>query len=289
MKASAALSRNLSRRAAMAGAASLSLLPGHAAAHWTADWTFDAYLAAMKESGRRTDLDARSFALMRQRRGHVLQQLETWLRAETGRADPEVMRAFAEVPREYFHYHYGDNHAFARDAWDWYPRPWPIGHGSTLSQLLIQAYMTQLAQPRPEHAALEVGTGSGYQISILARLVRKACSIEIVEPLGTAVRRIFAPLRLDNVETRIGDGYYGWPEEKDGFDIIMITCAAQHVPPELLRQLKPRTGRLIVPVGQPFRGEQFLYLFTKDADGRVRSRRDIGVVFVPMTGRIMQD
>ena len=280
--------RGLPRRAALAGAACLSLAPGRAAARWTADWTFEGYARAMQASGRRTDLDAKSFAQVRQRRVHVLQQLETWLKGELGTADPDVMRAFGEVPREYYHYNYGGNWSFARDAWDWYPRPWAIGYGSTLSQLLVQAYMTQLVRPKPGDTALEIGTGSGYQVSILSRIARKACSIEIIEPLGTAVGRIFRPLGFDNVETRVGDGYYGWPEEKDGFDVIMVTCAAQHVPPDLLRQLKPGIGRLVVPVGQPFKGEQFLYLFTKDPDGRVRSRRDIGVVFIPMTGRIQK-
>jgi protein-L-isoaspartate(D-aspartate) O-methyltransferase len=276
----------LSRRLALAGPACLALAPRTACARGTADWTFDDYSRAMQASGRRTDLDAAGFSRMRERRLRVLQRLEAWLKAELGSVDGEVMRAIAEVPREYFHYHYGDNRSFARDAWDWYPRPWPIGHGSTLSQLLVQAYMTQLVHPRQDDVALEIGTGSGYQIAVLSRAARKACSIEIIEPLGTAVSKIFQPLGYDNIETRIGDGYYGWPEQPGGFDIIMVTCAAQRVPPHLLRQLKPGTGRLVVPVGHPFKGEQFLYVFTRDADGRVRSRRDIGVAFIPMTGRI---
>jgi protein-L-isoaspartate(D-aspartate) O-methyltransferase len=279
------ITRKLPRRRALAGAACLPLAPRSARAY---EWTFDAYAKAMQASGRRTDLSDTTFARMRQRRVHVLQQLETWLRAELGTVDSEVMRAFREVPREYYHYNYAENFSFASDAWDWYPRPWPIGFGSTLSQLLIQAYMTQLVRPTAGDTALEIGTGSGYQVSILSRLARKACSIEIIEPLGTAVGRIFKPLGFDNIETRVGDGYYGWPEEKAGFDIVMVTCAAQQVPPDLLRQLKPGTGRLVVPVGHPVRGEQFLYLFTKDADGRVRSRRDIGVIFIPMTGRIQK-
>jgi protein-L-isoaspartate(D-aspartate) O-methyltransferase len=276
----------LSRRSALAGAACLPLIPRGAVARKTVDWSFDAYAGAMQASGRRTDLTDKSFAAVRLKRDHAIRQLEVYLGGKFGGADPEVMRAFSEVPREYYHFNYGGNWSFARDAYDWYPRPWAIGYGSALSDFLGQAYMTQLSRPKAGETALEIGTGSGYQISILSRVVRKACSIEIIEPLGTAVGRIFKPLGFDNIESRVGDGYYGWPEEKDGFDIIMVTCVAQHVPPELLRQLKPGTGRLIIPVGQPFKREQVLYVFTKDTDGRIQSRRDMGVYFIPMTGRI---
>ncbi|MBL8674471.1 MAG: protein-L-isoaspartate O-methyltransferase [Rhodospirillales bacterium] len=264
------------------------LIPALAAGGASAQggWTYDSYLKAMQDSGRRSDLTKASFDQMQQRRGNALRNLETYLKGKFGEADPYVMKAFAEVPREYFHFNYAGPWSFARDAYDWYPRPWAIGYGSALSDFLGQAYMTQLAKPRPGENALEIGTGSGYQISILSRVVSKAYSIEIIEPLGTAVSKIFKPAGLDNVESRVGDGYYGWPEVKEGFDIIMVTCVAQHVPPELLRQLKPGTGRLIIPVGQPFRREQVLYVFTKDADGRINSRRDVGVYFIPMTGRI---
>lgn len=279
-------SLRLPRRALVLGAGCAALLPRQAAAHRTAEWDFDAYARAMQASGRRTDLTDRSFAVVRQRRAYALQQLEVYLRGKFGAADAQVLRAFGEVPREYYHFNYAGNWSFARDAYDWYPRPWAIGYGSALSDFLGQAYMTQLARPQAGETALEIGTGSGYQVSILSRIVRKACSIEIIEPLGKAVGRIFRPLGFDNVESRVGDGYYGWPEEKDGFDVIMVTCVAQHVPPELLRQLKPGTGRLIIPVGQPFKRQQVLYVFTKDSDGRIQSRRDVGVYFVPMTGRI---
>ena len=91
-----------------------------------------------------------------------------------------------------------------------------------------------------------------------------------------------------DVHTRVGDGYFGWPEVKGGFDIIMVTCAARYVSPELLKQLKPE-GRLIVPIGQPFKKGQVLYVFTKDKDGKVHSRKDMGVFFIPMTGKIMEN
>ncbi len=146
--------------------------------------------------------------------------------------------------------------------------------------------MTQVAQPQPGDVTLEIGTGSGFQSALLSRIVRKAHTIEIIQPLGTAVDRIFRPLGYDNVEGRVGDGYYGWPEVKGGFDIIMVTCVAEYVPPALFQQLKPG-GRLIIPIGQPFRRGQVLYIYTKDSAGKIHSRRDVGVFFIPMTGVIM--
>jgi len=134
---------------------------------------------------------------------------------------------------------------------------------------------------------LEIGTGSGFQSSLLSRIVKDVYSVEIIKPLGSEVARIYKPLGLENVRTRVGDGYFGWPEVEGGFDIIMVTCVARYVSPELLRQLKPQ-GRLIVPIGQPFKKGQVLYVFTKDKQGKVHSRKDMGVFFIPMTGRIMQ-
>ena len=105
--------------------------------------------------------------------------------------------------------------------------------------------------------------------------------------MGKAVGRIFAPLGYHNVQTRVGDGYYGWPEVAGGFDIIIVTCAAQYAPPELFKQMKPG-GRMIIPIGQPFKRGQILYIYTKDANGKIRSRRDVGVFFIPMTGEMMK-
>ena len=123
--------------------------------------------------------------------------------------------------------------------------------------------------------------------SLLSRIVAQAYSIEIIEPLGKAVGKIFAPLGYDNVHSRVGDGYFGWPEVEGGFDIIIVTCAAQYAPPDLFKQLKPG-GRMLIPIGQPFKRGQFLYVYTKDADGKVHSRKDVGVFFIPMTGTMMK-
>ncbi len=147
--------------------------------------------------------------------------------------------------------------------------------------------MTQVCKPKAGDVTLEIGTGSGFQSAILSRIVAQSYSIEIIEPLGHAVDRIWAPLGYANVRGRVGDGYYGWPEVEGGFDIIIVTCAAQYAPPDLFKQLKPG-GRMIIPIGQPFKRGQFLYIYTKDAAGKVHSRKDVGVFFIPMTGVMMK-
>jgi protein-L-isoaspartate(D-aspartate) O-methyltransferase len=176
--------------------------------------------------------------------------------------------------------------SMATDAYETEAKPWAVGYGSALSDYLGQAYMTQVCAPKPDHVVLEIGTGSGFQSALLSRIVAKQYSIEIIAPLGRSVAPIFAPLGYTNVDTRVGDGFFGWPEVQGGFDTIIVTCAAQWVPPALLEQLKPG-GQLVIPIGQPFRRGQFLYIYSKDADGRVRSRKDVGVYFIPMTGAMM--
>ena len=198
-----------------------------------------------------------------------------------------MLAAFQAVPREYYHYEYPEHRATPGDAYEDNPKPWALGWGSALSDYLGQAYMTQICKPAPGEVTLEIGTGSGFQSSLLSRIVAKSYSIEIIEPLGKAVGKIFAPLGYDNVHTRVGDGYYGWPEVQGGFDIIIVTCAATFAPPDLFKQLKPG-GRMIIPIGQPFKRGQVLYVYTKDAEGKIHSKRDIGVFFIPMTGAIQQ-
>jgi protein-L-isoaspartate(D-aspartate) O-methyltransferase len=249
------------------------------------DLTFARYREVVLASGRKFDIDAPSFAAMRQRRPAMLDNVRRYLKERLGEVDENVMRAFAEVPREYFHYHYQNDNSFSALAYETAARPYAIGFGSALSDYLGQAYMTQLAKVKPDSTVLEIGTGSGYQISILSRLAKKAYSIEIIEPLGKGTANLFKPLGFDNVSTRVGDGFFGWPEVEGGFDVIMVTCVAQYVPPALFEQLKPG-GRLIIPIGQPFRQGQILYVYTKEADGRITSRRDVGVYFIPMTGKM---
>jgi len=273
----------LTRRRALMTAAGATLASPAIVHAQAAPWTYATYTAAMKASGRNVKISADEWAEMQKRRGRALGTINGLLSHHFGQADPDIMRAFREVPREYYHYDYGAQADFAAVAYETESKPWRIGLGSALSDYRGQAYMTQICQPKAGERALEIGTGSGFQVSILSRIVERAYSIEIIEPLGKAVAEIFKPLGYGNIETRIGDGYFGWPEVDGGFDIIIVTCVAQHVPPALLEQLKPG-GRMVIPMGQPFKREQFLYVFTKDEEGKVSSRKDLGVYFIPMTG-----
>ncbi len=270
--------------------ASLPILLAHAAIDaGTPAWNFEAFKSASEASGRRQTISEKTFKQLQENRRQALKIIEKYLTQRFGKADPLVMKAFSEVPREYYHFNYQSNKSFASSAYELENiKPWAIGYGSALSDYLGQAYMTQIAKPKPTDVVLEIGTGSGYQVSILSRIVRQAYSIEIIEPLGQGVAKIFKPLGYTNIQTRVGDGFYGWPEVKGGFDIIIVTCVAQYVPPALLEQLKPG-GRLVIPIGQPFKkGGQFLYVYTKDQNGKVSSRKDVGVFFIPMTGQMQK-
>jgi protein-L-isoaspartate(D-aspartate) O-methyltransferase len=246
------------------------------------DWTYKKYLKAFKKSGRVTRLTAPEFNRLQDRKQAMLRDIQRYLTRKFGWADPRLMKAFQDLPREYFHYDYQGGVDFSKTAYEFPPRTWALGWGSALSDYEGQAYMAQLAHPTAKDKVLEIGTGSGYNISLLSRLVKEAYSIEIIKPLGHAVSRIFKPLGYGNVHTRVGDGYYGW-KEAGPFDIIMFTCVAQFVPPPLFKQLKPG-GRIIIPIGQPFKHNQVLYVYRMDKRGRVHSKKYIPVYFIPMKG-----
>ncbi len=188
--------------------------------------------------------------------------------------DSRVMEAMAEVPRHEFVPGVARGYAYANG-------PVPIGQGQTISQPYIVALMTDLLEPAPDHRILEVGTGSGYQAAILSRLVSKVYSIEIVEELSAQASRRLSRLGYTNVETRLGNGYFGWPE-KGPFDGIIVTAAAPNIPQPLLEQLKP-DARLVIPVGLPY-SHQELMLVEKDSTGSMHTRHVLAVAFVPLTG-----
>jgi protein-L-isoaspartate(D-aspartate) O-methyltransferase len=208
----------------------------------------------------------------------LLKEIEAMARetgAETGRAvfSARVMAAMAKVPRHRFVPASYGALAYAN-------RPLPIGHGQTISQPYIVALMTELLDVEPGNAVLEIGTGSGYQAAVLAELVDRVYTIEIIEPVGRSAAALLQELGYRNVETRIGDGYNGWPGQAP-FDAIIVTAAAPNVPPALVAQLKPG-GRMVIPVGAE--GDvQFLHVMLKRADGSVSTQRSLPVRFVPLT------
>jgi len=161
-------------------------------------------------------------------------------------------------------------------------RPLPIGYGQTISQPYIVALMTELVDPNADDVVLEVGTGSGYQAAILAKLVNHVYSVEIIEALATRAKSDLARLGYENITTRLGDGYYGW-EEHGPFDAIVVTAVASHVPPPLIEQLKPG-GRMVIPVGGRFT-TQTLLMIEKTDTGQVITRQFGAVRFVPLTGK----
>jgi protein-L-isoaspartate(D-aspartate) O-methyltransferase len=187
--------------------------------------------------------------------------------------DPRVMAAMAEVPRDAFVPADERQYAYANG-------PLPIGWGQTISQPYIVALMTDLLGCGPQARVLEVGTGSGYQAAVLSRVVGQVYSVEIIPALAETAARRLAELGYTNVETRLGDGYLGWPEQAP-FDGILVTAAAPRIPPALVEQLRPG-ARLVLPVGEPH-GRQELLLVEKDHDGLVHTNPILPVAFVPMT------
>jgi protein-L-isoaspartate(D-aspartate) O-methyltransferase len=194
---------------------------------------------------------------------------------ETGREkfSPRVTEALGRVPRHRLVR--SDQQAHAYDN-----RPLAIGLGQTISQPFIVALMTDLLAVQRGDKVLEIGTGSGYQTAVLAELGAKVYTIEIIEALGRQAQERLAELGYANIETRIGDGYAGWPEHAP-FDSIIVTAAAPDVPNALEQQLRTG-GKLVIPLGTQ-EGAQMLYVIEKQADGRFHRHPILAVRFVPLT------
>jgi protein-L-isoaspartate(D-aspartate) O-methyltransferase len=192
----------------------------------------------------------------------------------TGRAalDERVMAAMAKVPRHEFVPRREQKYAYVDGAL-------PIGFGQTISQPFIVALMTDLIAPKPEHIVLDIGTGSGYQAAVLAELVRRVYSVEVIPELAEEARERLHRLGYTNIETRIGDGNEGWPKYAP-YDGIIVAAAATEVPPALIAQLT-NGGRMVVPLGTQPR-YQDLTLVEKSADGAVRQQSILPVAFVPL-------
>ena len=192
--------------------------------------------------------------------------------------DDQVLQAMRTVPR----------HAFVPDRYQgqaYADRPLPIGFSQTISQPYIVGFMTELLELNSTSKVLEIGTGSGYQAAVAAELANAVYSIEIIEELGEDAERRLKELGYTNVHIKIADGYDGWPEHAP-FDAIIVTAASSHIPPPLIKQLKPG-GRLVIPLGSPWRAQQ-LVLLTKQEDGTIKSQGLMAVQFVPMLGKAQE-
>lgn len=192
---------------------------------------------------------------------------------QQGVTDPDVLEAMRHVPRHLFVPEKYRKFAYQN-------RPLPIGHNQTISQPYIVGYMTQMLDLDSNDKVLEIGTGSGYQAAVLAELTPHIFTIEIVEALGKQARELFEELGYTTIQTKIGDGYQGWPKHAP-FDAIILTAAPEEIPQPLIEQLKPG-GVLVAPVGSAGQ-TQILERVIKTKEGDIEIDRKLPVRFVPMT------
>ena len=220
-------------------------------------------------------MSADPFEELRQQMVAVIAAQAVFSAGETGKAAiaPRVLEAMAKLPRHDFvpaevrPYAYADS-------------PLPIGCSKTISQPFIVALMTDLLDLKPEDRVLEIGTGLGYHAAILSALVQRVYSVEIIEELAQQAKQRLARQRCANVELRLGNGYYGWPEHAP-FDKVIVAAGVELVPPPLLQQLKPG-GRMVIPTGLP--DSQQLMLVEKDPSGRVKMKEILRVRFSLLEG-----
>lgn len=189
-----------------------------------------------------------------------------------------VYTAFQNVPREFFVPADKQNLTY-RDI------NVPIGYGQTITKAWFVAYMTDKLDVQPNDKVLEIGTGSGYQASILYQITKNVYSIEIVGPLAEQASKRWSEIGYSGIKGKAADGYYGWAENAP-FDKIIVTCGADHVPTYLLQQLKPG-GIMVIPVGNPF-DHQTLLLLRKKEDGKITTERLYSCKFVPFTGKMLE-
>ncbi len=179
-----------------------------------------------------------------------------------------VMRVVGDLPRHEFV-------PVELQPYAYLNRPLPIGYEKTVSQPFIVALMTDLLELEAEDIVLEIGTGAGYQAAVLARLAKRVYSVDIIGELAQGAERRMKRLGYAHVEVRVANGYYGWPEHAP-YDKIMVTAAADLIPPPLLAQLRPG-GRMVIPTGIPDR--QQLVLVEKSAAGSLSTREILAVRF----------
>jgi protein-L-isoaspartate(D-aspartate) O-methyltransferase len=187
--------------------------------------------------------------------------------------DDRVLRAMAKVPRHEFVPLEVQPYAYLN-------RPLPIGFDKTISQPLIVAVMTDLLEPKPDDVVLEIGTGLGYQSAVLAEVVGRVYSVEIIDELAQRAKQRLEQQGYTNVEVRVGNGYSGWPEPAP-FDKVIVTAAPDLIPPPLISQLKAG-GRMVIPVGLP--DAQQLLLAEKDLNGRIATKEIMPVLFSLLEG-----
>jgi len=203
----------------------------------------------------------------KERESMVLYQIE-----RRGINDPATLKALRKTKRHLF-----VPSGLESRAYD--DRPLPIGHGQTISQPYIVAFMTEVIGPKPHFKVLEIGTGSGYQAAVLSAIVEEVYTIEIVPELGYKVKDRLKQLGLNNLQVKVGDGYHGW-EAYAPFDAIVVTAAAEFIPPPLIEQLK-EGGKMIIPVGSPFLVQQLMLVEKKN--GKTLTKSLMPVRFVPFT------
>jgi protein-L-isoaspartate(D-aspartate) O-methyltransferase len=192
-----------------------------------------------------------------------------------GIKDYKVESAMRKVPRHFFVP--PDQKPFAYED-----NALPIAHGQTISQPYVVAFMTEALMLKGDEKVLEIGTGSGYQAAVLAEIVAQVYTIEIVDPLAKNAKAVLEKLGYKNIYVKSGDGYQGWPEYAP-FDAIIVTCAPDHIPEPLQKQLKVG-GRMIIPVGDTgWSGQDLVYL-EKVSEDRIVQKKVLPVRFVPMTG-----